>query len=105
MKLQVQLPVLVPVLYGKHRNRIAHVDGTVPLITTVKTVRRIECGDGFDDVTISAHAFIPEERRGEVLPHAHWVDEETLRVNVDVFENRKTLRAFIESGDREWSIG
>lgn len=105
MILTVQLPTLQAILYGKYKNRISHVQADVPLVTTVYKIRRLARNGKYDADLISAEAFIPEHYRSAVDPKDwRWVDKETLRVMVNIKDNRKTLAAFLGSYEPELDV-
>lgn len=105
MVLTVQVPKLVAVFYGKHRNRYSAVEGLVPLVTSVRAVRLIVREGAPDPVAVQVDAFIPErERRGIEGRATKWITPEVYRCIAYIRENRKSLAAFLASGDLEWRL-
>jgi hypothetical protein len=105
MVLKVQVPQEVTVFYGKYRNRMSAVEDLVPLITSVRAIRRIFIDGRRDEVAIEADAFIPPHHRKSILgPRSKWIDDEYRRCLVYIQDNRKTLAPFIASGELEQKI-
>ncbi|MBN3853818.1 hypothetical protein G3N59_10540 [Paraburkholderia sp. Ac-20340] len=101
--LTVEVPSLAPAVYGRYRNRIAYVAADVEMNSSVRVVRRLARQDGtLRDDAVEVEVFVPEDRRNGVeAPRAAWVTPEYLRCRAIVSKNRKSLREFIESGERE----
>lgn len=103
--LTIQVPKLVSVAYGKYKNRISEVEDLVQLITSVHAVRRIVDDGIVDEVAVQVDAFIPEQHRAEITgPRSRWITPEVYRTIAYIEHNKRTLRAFIESGDAEWDL-
>jgi len=100
MILTVQIPVLVPEIYGKFKNRISYTTKLMPIVTRVVAVRRtVIAGE------VEADAFIKDEYRRQIDgAKSKWIDAEYRRCVCYVEDNPKTLRAFLESGDAEWDL-
>jgi hypothetical protein len=105
MRLTILLPEVGPVMVGRWKNRVAYVEREVPLETTVYKIKRIARNGKFDAGQIVAHAYIPPQYRGGVEARDwRWQDAETLRVFVNIKDNMKTLRPFLDSHDAEWDV-
>jgi hypothetical protein len=78
----------------------------VPLITSVRAIRRIFIDGHRDEVAIEADAFIPPHYRKSICgPRSKWIDEEYRRCIVYIQDNRKSLAEFVTSGELERKIG
>jgi len=105
MILTVQVPQEVTVFYGHYKNRMSAVEDLVPLITSVRAIRRIFIGGHRDEVAIEADAFIPPHYRKSICgPRSKWIDDEYRRCIVYIQDNRKTLAPFITSDELELDV-
>ena len=105
MVLTVQVPVDVAVFYGKYRTRMSTVEDLMPLVTSVRAIRRIFIGDVRDEVAIEADAFIPVHSRKSIRgPRSKWIDDEYRRCLVYIQDNRKSLADFVASDELERKI-
>lgn len=105
MRLNVLMPELSPVMVGRYKNRISHVEHDVLLETTVYVIRRIALNGKYDGKQIVAHAYVPPQYRGGIdAKDWRWQDAETLRVLVNIADNRKTLAPFLDSHEPEWDV-
>ena len=102
MILEIQIPVLVTVTYGKYRNRFSAEARLMPIVTSVRALRLIPG----DSIAIEVEAFIPEKDRDMIDgPRSKWLTPEFRKCICYVDDNRKTLREFIESGAQELILG
>jgi hypothetical protein len=103
MVLTTDVPTLVPVAYGRYRNRISYVAGDAEHVARVRVVRRIVLTDGtLDPDKAEVEVYVPEDRRGAIeAPRAAWVTPEYLRCSALLSKNRKSLRDFFDSGEME----
>ena len=105
MVLTVQVPQEVTVFYGKYRNRMSAVEDLVPLITSVRAIRRIFIDGHRDEIAIEADAFIPAHYRKSICgPRSKWIDDEYRRCLVYIQDNRKSLADFVASDELERKI-
>lgn len=105
MVLTVQVPQEVTVLYGRYGTRMSAVEDLVPLITSVRAIRRIFIAGQRDEVAIEADAFIPAHYRKSICgPRSKWINDEYRRCIVYIQDNRKTLAEFVASGELERQI-
>lgn len=102
MILEIQIPVLVTVTYGKYKNRFSVQPKLMPIVTSVSALRLISG----DNIAIEVDAFIPESLRGQIDgPRSKWRTPEIRKCICYIDDNRKTLRDFIESGAQELILG
>ncbi|QBQ99233.1 hypothetical protein [Paraburkholderia pallida] len=103
--LTVEVPSVVAVEVGRYR-RLTYVPGDCELNSRVRAVRRLVNRDGtFEAERVEVEVFVPEDRRRAVETHrSNWVTPEYLRCKALVSKNRKSLAAFMDSGDREWNL-
>jgi hypothetical protein len=105
--LTVRVPQPVTCLYGRGRTRAFTSEEEVPLAspTRVLAIRRVERGGVVSETELEADAFIPEQYRGMISgPRDRWLTPEVRRCVVMVADNRKSVAAFVGSGDREWRL-
>ncbi len=103
--LRVEVPKLVPITYGKYRNRVTYEERDTELVTSVRALRRIEKAGGWDEERIEADAYItPGEARQIEGRRSAWKTPEIRTCIVHVSKNRKSLAGFLASGDREWDV-
>lgn len=111
MQLKVEVPGIVPVEYGRYRNRIAHLSESMEYDASPRVVRRIRQRDGsLDPDRVEVEVFIAKDRRRAVEARQEdWLDigpdGAWLRCKALVSKNRKSLAAFIDSGGPEWTAG
>ncbi|MBB2928373.1 hypothetical protein [Paraburkholderia silvatlantica] len=103
--LTVEVPSIVAVELGRYR-RVTYVPGDCELNSRVRAVRRIVRADGtLESERVEVEVFVPEERRRAVeAPRSAWITPEYLRCKALVSKNRKSLAAFLDSGDRELTL-
>lgn len=104
--MQVQAYVLAPVVTvfrrGRAKGRQVVTNEPSPVHTTAYGVRRKSNLHGAD-VGVEVLAFIPPNARSWVGKRSKaWVDEEHAWIGCLIRDNKKTLAAFLESGDQEW---
>lgn len=107
MQLKVEVPSIVPVMYGRGRHRISHLSESMEYDASPRVVRRIRFRDGsFDLDRVEVEVFVPRDRRRAIeAKREDWLDigpdGAWLRCKALVSKNRKTLAPFLASGDFE----
>jgi hypothetical protein len=103
--LTILVPQPVTVIYGRYRNRFSTQESLQPLITSCRALRRVIWNGVMSESEIEVEAFIPEHMRRSICgARSSWIDDEWRRSVAAIADNRKSLAAFIESGDREWKF-
>ena len=97
MILTVLFPTEAPYEF---RGRIIVSDALMPLVTRVRAVRRL----AKDDRRVEVEAFVPERMRRSIKPLSRFVTSEYARMTANIAENKKSLAAFLDSGEAELLI-
>jgi hypothetical protein len=104
--LTCEVPSVGAVEIGRYR-KLVYVPADVELNSRVRAVRRIAGRDGaLETERVEVEVFVPEDRRRavEAPRRDDWVTPEYLRCKALVSKNRKSLAAFMDSGDSEWNL-
>ncbi|NIE67458.1 hypothetical protein [Burkholderia sp. Ax-1719] len=100
--LTCEIPSLVAVEAGRYR-RLTYIPGDAELNSRVRALRRVVLADGsLSPIQVEVEVFVPTDRRRAVeAPRTAWVTPEYLRCKALVSKNKKSLAAFMASGDLE----
>ncbi|WP_144149376.1 hypothetical protein [Paraburkholderia sp. BCC1884] len=104
MNLLVPIPDGVGFYKRKNGRGLFHRFGKTKKISTmVYRIARLDHDTG--PLRILADVWVPEHHRGGFIPgDLSWIGDGIYRTHVYFEDNRNSLRAFIESGDREWDV-
>lgn len=99
----MRLLVNFPVIGGyTTRGRILYTAAPALIETQVRVVRRHPVDHRLRDHSVIVEAFCPDHfRRGIEAPKSQWADQEYLRTTADIALNKKSLAAFLDSGESE----
>jgi len=107
MVLSVAVPMRVAVeVRSRRRVRVTSIVDDVPLVTSVRRLRRIQhIGGSLDPDRVIVEAFIPDHERGYIeASKGSWLESDYLRCYARLSLNGKTLRDFFESGEMERDV-
>lgn len=85
--------------------RTVYDDAHRRINTRVRKVRLYRIEGVLVDDQVKVEAYIPPLHRGNVFAHhSRWVTPEYLACFAWIGDNKKTLAAFLASGDEEWDL-